>query len=126
MKKILLSAAAALLALGVSAQTAKEDVRIYINPGHGSWGPNNRHMATIGHDPISSVDPDTTDFYESNTNLRKCLALLDKLEEYGVPFDRTKNQTNENPNRIGAALDLSQNIVMSHVKCGPYPYVEVD
>ncbi|MBR3830948.1 MAG: N-acetylmuramoyl-L-alanine amidase [Muribaculaceae bacterium] len=122
MKKILLSAAAALLALGASAQTAQEDVRIYINPGHGSWGPNNRHMPTIGHNPISSVDPDTTDFYESNTNLRKCLALLEKLTEYGVPFDRTKNQTNENPNRIGAALDLSQNIVMSHVKCGPYPY----
>ncbi len=125
MKKLLLSAAAALLALGASAQTAKEDVRIYINPGHGSWGPNNRHMATIGHNPISSEDPDTTDFYESNTNLRKGLALLDKLVEYGVPFDRTKNQTNENPNRIGAALDLSQNIVMSHVKCGPYPYSNV-
>ena len=118
MKKILFSAVAAVLAFGASAQTAKEDVRIYINPGHGSWGPNNRHMATIGHNPISSENPDTTDFYESNTNLHKGLALLDKLVEYGVPFDRTKNQTNDNPNRIGAALDLSQNIVMSHVKCG--------
>ena len=39
-----------------------------------------------------------------------------------MPFDKTKNQTNENPNRIGAALDLTQNIVMSHVKCGPYSY----
>jgi len=125
MKKLLFLAVAAVLSLGASAADPK-DVRIYINPGHGSWGPNNRHMATIGHNPISSVDPDTTDFYESNTNLRKCLALLGKLVEYGVPFDRTKNQTNENPNRIGAALDLSQNTVMSHVKCGPYPYVEVD
>ena len=125
MKKLLLSAAATLLAFGASAQTSMEDVRIYINPGHGSWGPNNRHMATIGHNPISSENPDTTDFYESNTNLRKGLALLDKLVEYGVPFDRTKNQTNANPNRIGAALDLTQNIVMSHVKCGPYPYSNV-
>ncbi len=125
MKKILFSAVAAVLAFGASAQTAKEDVRIYINPGHGSWGPNNRHMATVGHNPISSENPDTTDFFESNTNLRKGLALLDKLVEYGVPFDRTKNQTNENPNRIGAALDLSQNIVMSHVKCGPFPYSNV-
>ncbi len=125
MKKILLLATAALLSVGASAQTSKEDVRIYINPGHGSWGPNNRHMATIGHNPISSEDPDTTDFFESNTNLQKGLALLGKLEEYGVPFDRTKNQTNDNPNRIGAALDLSQNIVMSHVKCGPYPYSNV-
>ena len=68
MKKILLSAAAALLALGASAQTSKEDVRIYINPGHGSWGPNNRHMPTIGHNPISSEDPDTTDFSEDCTH----------------------------------------------------------
>ena len=125
MRKLLLSAAAALLALGASAQTSMEDVRIYINPGHGSWGPNNRHMATIGHNPISTENPDTTDFYESSTNLRKALALLDKLVEYGVPFDRTRNQTNANPNRIGAALDLTQNIVMSHVKCGPYPYSNV-
>ena len=125
MKKFLFSAIAVALALGASAQKTTEDVRIYINPGHGSWGPNNRHMATIGHNPISSENPDTTDFFESNTNLQKGLALLDKLVEYGVPFDRTKNQTNENPNRIGAALDLSQNIVMSHVKCGPYPYSNV-
>ncbi len=121
MKKLLLSAAAALLAFGASAANP-EDVRIYINPGHGSWGPNNRHCATIGHNPISSIDPDTTDFYESNTNLQKGLQVLHMLAEYGVPFDYSKNQTNENPNRIGAALDLSQNIVMSHVKCGPYPY----
>ena len=125
MKKFLSLATVALLAVGASAQTAKEDVRIYINPGHGSWGPNNRHMATIGHNPISSENPDTTDFYESNTNLHKGLALLDKLVEYGVPFDRTKNQTNDNPNRIGAALDLSQNLVMSRVKTGPYPYSNV-
>ena len=125
MKKILLFATAALLSLGASAQTSKEDVRIYINPGHGSWGPNNRHMATIGHNPISSENPDTTDFFESNTNLHKGLALLDKLVEYGVPFDRTKNQTNDNPNRIGAALDLSQNLVMSRVKSGPFPYSNV-
>ena len=122
MRKIFATAAMALCVAVASAQVAKEDVRIYINPGHGSWGPNNRHMATIGHNPISTADPDTTDFFESNTNLRKGLALLEKLHEYGVPFDKTKNQTNENPNRIGAALDLSQNLVMSHVKCGPYPY----
>ena len=122
LKRLFLAAGVALMAMSASAQTNPEDVRIYINPGHGSWGPNNRHMATIGHDPISTTDPDTTDFFESNTNLRKCLALLGKLVEYGMPFDHSKNQTNANPNRIGAALDLSQNVVMSHVKCGPYPY----
>ncbi len=124
----LFSAAAMALLVGVAAtaQTSMEDVRIYINPGHGSWGPNNRHMATVKHPSISTANPDTTDFYESNTNLQKGLAMLYKLVEYGVPFDPTKNQTNDNPNRIGAALDLTQNIVMSHVKCGPYPYSESD
>ena len=127
LRKIFATAAMALLVgVGASAQVSKEDVRIYINPGHGSWGPNNRHMATIGHSPISSENPDTTDFYESNTNLQKGLALLYRLHDYGVPFDVTKNQTNDNPNRIGAALDLSQNIVMSHVKVGPYPYETVN
>ena len=123
----LFATAAMALCVGASASALNpEDIRIYINPGHGSWGPNNRHMATIGHESISSENPDTTDFYESNTNLYKGLAMLEKLVEYGVPFDRTKNQTNSNPNRIGAALDLSQNIVMSRVKSGPYPYETVN
>lgn len=127
LNKILLAASMTLLSLGVSAQDFfPEDVRIYINPGHGSWGPSNRHMATIGHSPISSEDPDTTDFYESNTNLQKGLSMLYKLVDYGCPFDPTLNQENSNPNRIGAALDMSQNVVMSRVKSGPFPYKTVN
>ena len=39
-----------------------------------------------------------------------------------MPFDRTKNQENADPSRLGAALDMSQtNIVMSHVKAGAWP-----
>ena len=128
MKKLLLSAAAALLALGASAQTAKEDVRIYINPGHGAFDANSRPCGTVKHganNAYNDVNNDTSNFFESNTNLQKGLAMLEKLVEYGVPFDRTKNQENENPHRIGAALDLSQNIVMSRVKSGVAPaYVD--
>ena len=64
-KKIFIVASLALLSMGANAQDFfPEDVRIYINPGHGSWGgASNRHMATIGHYPISNEDPDTTDFY---------------------------------------------------------------
>ena len=98
--------------------------KIYINPGHGSWASNDRPMSTIKHgynDPSSAIN-DTTNFFESNTNLRKGLALLHQLAEYGIPFDKTKNQTNSDPSRLGAALDLSQtNIVMSHVKAGAWP-----
>lgn len=127
LNKLFIAASLTLLSMGANAQDFyPEDVRIYINPGHGSWGPNNRHMATIGHDSISTSDPDTTDFYESNTNLQKGLSMLYKLIDYGCPFDHSLNQENDNPNRIGAALDLSQGVVMSHVKCGPYPYVEIN
>ncbi len=130
MKKILLSAVAAALAFGASAQKTTEDVRIYINPGHGAFDSGSRPMGTVKHGPnnaYSDINNDTTNFFESNTNLQKGLAMLGKLVEYGVPFDPTKNQDNENPHRIGAALDLSQNIVMSRVKSGVAPaYVDYD
>ena len=114
MKKLFILFAVALLS-GVAAYAQNiEDIRIYINPGHGSWGPNNRHMATIGHNPISSENPDTTDFYESNTNLWKCLELFHKLKDYGFKHNA------EN------ALDLSQNLVMSRIASGPYPYETVN
>ena len=114
LRKLFLAAGLALVAAGATAQTNVEDIRIYINPGHGSWGPNNRHMATIGHFPISSEDPDTTDFYESNTNLEKGLALFYRLKDYGFKHDGVNN-----------ALDLTQNLVMSRIATGPYPYSNV-
>ena len=124
MRKLLLSAAAALLALGASAQTSMEDVRIYINPGHGAFDSGSRAMGTVKHgenNAYEDINNDTSNFFESNTNLQKGLAMLEKLIEYGVPFDRTKNQENANPHRVGAALDLTQNIVMSRVKSGVAP-----
>ena len=109
-----------------AANPAADKVRIYINPGHGSWTGNDRPMQTIGRKPYDAVNTDTTGFFESNTNLRKGFGMLDALRAAGVPFDATKNQTNSNPARVGAALDLSQNIVMSHVKAGPFPNVAKD
>lgn len=141
MKKLItLSAAALLCGCALSAKTADE-LRIYINPGHGSWTSNDRPMKILRDvngemkiiDPDTKTDklagyeghtPDTTAFYETNTNLRKCFALLDRLESYGLKFDRTKNQDATDPWAVGAAKDLSNNIVMSHVKAGPYPYAK--
>lgn len=122
MKKLILSAAVALCAS--SAFAGIEDVRIYINPGHGAFDADSRPMGTVKHganNAYSDENNDTSNFFESNTNLQKGLALLGKLVEYGVPFDHTKNQTNSNPHRVGAALDLTQNIVMSRVKSGVTP-----
>ena len=102
MKKILLLAVAAIMAAGASmAQTPSADeVRIYINPGHGSWGPNDRPMATIPYPNLANGMPDTCGFYESNTNLWKCLKMWEVLQNMGVK---------------------QENLMMSRVKNGPYP-----
>ena len=52
--------------------------KIYINPGHGSWGPNCRPMATINY-----AAGDTLGFFESNTNLWKAFMLESKLKAAG-------------------------------------------
>ena len=123
MKKLYMAILLVAMTVG-SAMAGKtaDQVRIYLNPGHGSWGPDNRPLNTLGRAAYNSANPDTTGFFESNTNIPKLLSMLDCLVDAGVPFDRTRNQTNSNPARVGAALDLSQHIVMSHVKVGPYPY----
>lgn len=60
-----------------------ENIKVYINPGHGSWGPNCRPQATIPYPALSSGRPDTLGFYESNTNLWKALAMEEKLLQAG-------------------------------------------
>lgn len=52
--------------------------KVYINPGHGSWGPNCRPMATINY-----AAGDTLGFFESNTNLWKAFMLETKLKAAG-------------------------------------------
>ena len=67
MKKLLFFAAASVMTVSTAlagGDLSKTQARIYINPGHGSWGPNDRNLATINH-----VIGDTCGFYESNTNL---------------------------------------------------------
>ena len=93
MKKIFMILAAALLTVSMSAAdlTGK---RIYVNPGHGSYGPNDRPMATIPYPTLPTTGmPDTLGFYESNTNLWKCLYLGAKLEAAGatVLYSRTQS-----------------------------------
>lgn len=103
MKKILLYSAAAMLAAGALNAKTIDEVRIYLNPGHGSWGPNDRPNATIPYPNLENGMPDTCGFYESNTNLWKVLKLGNTLEKMGVK---------------------KENIMYSRVKNGPYPYVK--
>lgn len=118
MKKLLILSALAVSAMAMTAKTT-DDIRVYINPGHGSWTGNDRPRQIIGYPEYSSTNTDTTGFFESNTNLQKGFGVLETLIKMGVPFDRTLNQTGERW-EIGAAKDLSQQLVMSRVKNGPY------
>lgn len=103
MKKGFLFAAAALLAAGAMNAKTIDEVRVYLNPGHGSWGSNDRPMATIPYPNLPETGrPDTCGFYESNTNLWKVLKLGNTLEKMGVK---------------------AENIMYSRVKNGPYPFV---
>ena len=93
MKKIFMILAAALLTVSMSAADLAGK-RIYVNPGHGSWGPNDRPMATIPYPELPKTGmPDTLGFYESNTNLWKCMYLGEKLEAAGatVLYSRTQS-----------------------------------
>ena len=103
MKKILLLLLLVVGTVGSALAVTASDVRIYINPGHGSWGPNDRPMATIPYPMLSSTGrPDTCGFYESNTNLWKGFEMRDALIRMGVQ---------------------PSNITMSRTANGPYPYV---
>ena len=101
MKKILLLLLIVAGTVGTALAVTADDVRIYINPGHGGWGNNDRPMATIPYPFLSSTGrPDTCGFYESNTNLWKGLEMRQALIRMGVDGD---------------------NITMSRTQNGPYP-----
>ena len=98
MKKIFMILAAALLCMSMSAKDLT-GIKFYVNPGHGSFGPNDRPMATIPYPNLPTTGmPDTCGFYESNTNMWKCLYLGAKLEAMGAE------------------------VMYSHTECGPWPY----
>ena len=73
--KSILLALALMLGTGLYAVNVLDQARIYINPGHGGWGSNDRPMETINY-----AVKDTLGFFETNTNLLKGLELRDQLE----------------------------------------------
>lgn len=90
--------------------------RIYVDPGHGSYGFNDRPQSTIPYpfrysytdvNGKTSRIPDTTGFFETNTNLWKCLYLGKKLEAAGatVSYSHTKAGPNPYPYINGTAFD---------------------
>jgi len=102
MKKIFMIMAAALLTMSMSAKDLT-GIKFYVNPGHGSFGPNDRPMATIPYPELPTTGmPDTCGFYESNTNLQKAWYLGQKL------------------------LAAGAEVMYSHTECGPWFYEKKD
>lgn len=98
-KSFLLFFCMLLLANFLYAQPNLSGKKIYVNPGHGSYGHDDRPQSTIPYPILSGLGiPDTCGFFESNTNLHKCLYLGKKLEQYGAK------------------------VTYSHTECGPWPY----
>lgn len=98
MKKICLLLIASLMGINIYAQ-----VKIYLNPGHGSWGPNDRPMATIPYPLLEKTGrPDTCGFYESNTNLWKTLELGARLTADGYLVKHSRRRNGPYPYREGA------------------------
>ena len=92
MKKfILLLAAAAVAGFSLQAKTTDE-FRIYLNPGHGSYGANDRPMPTVGHpntgqlnaEGTTWMDTDTLGFYEGRGTLPRAFAIKDYLKSFGL------------------------------------------
>lgn len=73
----------------MSAQSIDE-LRVYINPGHGSWTGNDRPMQIIGKPAYSATNTDTTGFFESNTDLIKGFGVLETLIKAGAPLTALK------------------------------------
>lgn len=109
MKKLLLLAAAAILSAGMVQAKTADELRIYLNPGHGSFGANDRPLPTVGH-PFTGqlnsagttwIDTDTLGFYEGRGTLPRAFGIGDYLKKLGVK---------------------AENIVYSRLTNGPWPY----
>ncbi|MBQ9751489.1 MAG: N-acetylmuramoyl-L-alanine amidase [Paludibacteraceae bacterium] len=98
--------------------------KVYINPGHGSWGPNCRPMATINY-----AAGDTLGFFESNTNLWKAFMLETKLKDAGFDVKMSRRAsggsgTNEYNKALSTICSEAENygadyFISIHSNAGP-------
>ena len=112
MKKLFITCFALCLALSASA------IKVYINPGHGTWGSEDRNMRTINYGY-----GDTLGFWESNTNLWKALYMETKLKSagYTVVMSRRKNGTTASLATIRSEAENSGSnyFISIHSNAGP-------
>ena len=118
MKRLFLSLCALGMVLSASA------IKVYVNPGHGSWGSNCRPMPTINY-PAG----DTLGFFESNTNLWKAFALEEKLKAAGFSVKMSRRAsggsgTNEYNKALSTICSEAENygsdyFISIHSNAGP-------
>ena len=111
MKKSLLILILTFVAMSVWA------AKIYVNPGHGSWHANCRHMSVIPY-PVGSSDAngyysgtDTLGFFESNTNLWKCFMLRDKLRAAGHTVKMSREASGGTNEQTNSAYDKALSVI---------------
>lgn len=94
MKKLTISTLGLAAALCVGAANMN-DLKIYVNPGHGGHDSDDRNVVVP---PFTQGDPNG--YWESNSNLTKGLALRDLLQSLGanVMMSRTTNTTDDDRN----------------------------
>lgn len=98
--------------------------KVYVNPGHGSWGSNCRPMATINY-----AAGDTLGFFESNTNLWKAFMLETKLKVAGFDVKMSRRAsggsgTNEYNKALSTICSEAENygadyFISIHSNAGP-------
>ena len=112
MRKLFITCLALCLTLSASA------IKVYINPGHGTWGSEDRNMRTINYGY-----GDTLGFWESNTNLWKALYMEAKLKSagYTVAMSRRKNGTTASLATIRTEAENSGSsyFISIHSNAGP-------
>ncbi len=105
-----------LLLLSEAVLYAATPRRVYINPGHGSWGPNDRPCATIPYPMLSSTGrPDTCGFYESNTNMWKGYELARRLQADGYTVKLSRYGNGPYPYVAGASNAEDYNRALSEI-----------
>ncbi len=92
MNRYLSIALAFLMSLSIYASTELSGVRVYINPGHGGYDGDDRHVQIYPYEYA-----DTLAFWESWSNLRKAFHLKEMLDNAGAEtmISRTKNRTED-------------------------------
>ncbi len=70
-------------------QKTLQEARVYINPGHGGFGSNDRPLPTINY-----ALKDTLGFFETKSNLLKSQSLYKELEKAGVGYVKTTRNVN--------------------------------